>query len=221
MKVLIVEDDLVLMDVLSFTLRREGYEVVHAQDGKAALEQFDTEKPAIVLLDLNLPQLDGLSVCHYIRQQHDTPIIILSVRDSDEEVIEGLRIGADDYMTKPFSPAQLTARMETVLRRVGQSAPRKLSLGTVTLNPERHQLEQIDAESVQFSPLEYSLIELLIINGERVLPTQTIIDRIWPGGGDKAMLKQLVYRLRQKIEACDIYIDSVPGVGYALVQRKR
>ncbi|MBN2304084.1 MAG: response regulator transcription factor [Anaerolineae bacterium] len=221
MKVLIVEDDLVLMDVLSFTLRREGYEVVHAQDGKTALEQFDTENPTIVLLDLNLPQLDGLSVCRHIRQKHDTPIIILSVRDSDEEVIEGLRMGADDYMTKPFSPAQLTARMETVLRRVGQSAPRKLSLGTATLDPERHLLEQVDADPIQFSPLEYSLIELLMINGERVLPTQTIIDRIWPGGGDKAMLKQLVYRLRQKIEACDIYIDSVPGVGYALVQRKR
>ncbi len=220
MKALIVEDDLVLMDVVSFTLRREGYEVIHAQDGKMALQRFDMEKPAIVLLDLNLPQLDGLEVCRYIRQEHDTPIIMFSVRDSDEDVIAGLRIGADDYLTKPFSPAQLVARMQAVLRRVGQSAPKKLTVGMVTLNPERHQLEQPDTEPIQLTPLEHNLLELLFINHEQVLPTQTIIDRVWPDGGDKAMLKQLIYRLRQKIEAWDIYIDSVPGVGYALMQRK-
>lgn len=220
MKALIVEDDLVLMDVVSFALRREGYEVVHAQDGRTALQRFELENPAIVLLDLNLPQLDGLEVCRHIRQKHDTPIIMLSVRDSDEDVIEGLRIGADDYLTKPFSPAQLVARMQTVLRRVGQSAPKKMALGRVTLNPERHQLERTDTEPIQLTPLEYNLIELLIINREQVLPTQTIIDRVWSGGGDKSMLKQLVYRLRQKIEGTDLYIDAVPGIGYALMQQK-
>lgn len=220
MKALIVEDDLVLLDVLSFTLRREGYEVIHAQDGEAALQRFDIEKPAIVLLDLNLPRLDGLAVCRHIRTHDNTPIIMLSVRDSDDDVIEGLRVGADDYLPKPFSPAQLVARMQTVLRRVGQSVPGKLSLGTVTLNPDRHQLQPAEGEPVQLSALEYSLLELLLIHREQVLPTQTIIDRVWSGGGDKAMLKQLVYRLRQKIEGADIYIDAVPGIGYALMRRK-
>lgn len=220
MKALIVEDDVVLMDVVTFTLQREGYEVVHAQDGNTALRQFELEKPAIVLLDLNLPQLDGLEVCRQIRRNSDTPIIMLSVRDSDEAVIEGLQLGADDYLTKPFSPAQLIARMQTILRRAGQSIPRKLSLGTVTLIPERHQLAQAEMPAIQLTPLEYDLMEVLIINREQVLPTQTLIDRIWHDGGDKAMLKQLIYRLRQKIEDYDVYIDSVPGVGYALMRRE-
>jgi two-component system response regulator VicR len=98
MKALIVEDDMVLADVVAFTLRREGYEVLLAQDGETALERFEAEKPAIILLDLNLPKLDGVAVCRKIRQSHNTPIIMLSVRDSDADVIRGLEIGADDYL---------------------------------------------------------------------------------------------------------------------------
>jgi DNA-binding response OmpR family regulator len=220
MKALVVEDDMVLADVLAFTLRREGYEVLLAQDGEAALERFEAEKPAIILLDLNLPKLDGAAVCRKIRQNHDTPIIMLSVRDSDADVIRGLELGADDYLTKPFSPAQLLARMQAVLRRAGQNSPKKLSLGIVTLNPERHQLEPDGKEAIQLTPLEFSLVELLMVNREQVLPTQTIIDRVWPDGGDKAMLKQLIYRLRHKIEGTDIYIDAVLGVGYALMRKR-
>ncbi|MGV2435688.1 MAG UNVERIFIED_CONTAM: response regulator [Anaerolineae bacterium] len=123
MKALIVEDDMVLADVVAFTLRREGYEVLLAQDGETALERFEAEKPAIILLDLNLPKLDGVAVCRKIRQSHNTPIIMLSVRDSDADVIRGLEIGADDYLTKPFSPAQLLARMRAVLRRTGHNTP--------------------------------------------------------------------------------------------------
>jgi DNA-binding response OmpR family regulator len=220
MKALVVEDDMVLADVLAFTLRREGYEVLLAQDGEVALERFETERPAIILLDLNLPKLDGAAVCCKIRQDHDTPIIMLSVRDSDADVIRGLELGADDYLTKPFSPAQLLARMQAVLRRTGQNSPKKLSLGIVALNPERHQLEPEDKEAIQLTPLEFSLVELLMVNREQVLPTQTIIDRVWPDGGDKAMLKQLIYRLRHKIEGTDIYVDAVLGVGYALMRKR-
>lgn len=220
MKALIVEDDLVLADVLAFTLRREGYEVILAQDGASALELFASEKPAIILLDLNLPRLDGAEVCKRIRKTHATPIIMLSARDSDADVIRGLEIGADDYLTKPFSPAQLQARMQAVLRRTGQSAPRKLSLGSVTLNTERHQLEMPDRDPIQLTQLEFALVELLLVNREQVLPTQTLIDRVWQSGGDKAMLKQLVYRLRHKLEQTDIYIDAVMGVGYALMRKR-
>ncbi len=220
MKALIVEDDMVLADVVAFTLRREGYEVLLAQDGETALERFEAEKPAIILLDLNLPKLDGVAVCRKIRQSHNTPIIMLSVRDSDADVIRGLEIGADDYLTKPFSPAQLLARMRAVLRRTGHNTPQKLSLGIVTLNPERHQLEVDGKDTIQLTPLEFNLVELLMTNREQVLPTQTIIDRVWHDGGDKAMLKQLIYRLRQKIEVTDIYIDAVLGVGYALMRKR-
>ena len=220
MKALIVEDDMVLADVVAFTLRREGYEVLLAQDGETALERFEAEKPAIILLDLNLPKLDGVAVCRKIRQSHNTPIIMLSVRDSDADVIRGLEIGADDYLTKPFSPAQLLARMRAFLRRTGHNTPQKLSLGIVTLNPERHQLEVDGKDTIQLTPLEFNLVELLMTNREQVLPTQTIIDRVWHDGGDKAMLKQLIYRLRQKIEVTDIYIDAVLGVGYALMRKR-
>jgi len=220
MKALIVEDDMVLADVVAFTLRREGYEVLLAQDGETALERFEAEKPAIILLDLNLPKLDGVAVCRKIRQSYNTPIIMLSVRDSDADVIRGLEIGADDYLTKPFSPAQLLARMRAVLRRTGHNTPQKLSLGIVTLNPERHQLEVDGKDTIQLTPLEFNLVELLMTNREQVLPTQTIIDRVWHDGGDKAMLKQLIYRLRQKIEVTDIYIDAVLGVGYALMRKR-
>lgn len=220
MKALVVEDDLVLADVLAFTLRREGYQVILASDGEAAVERFEAEKPSIVLLDLNLPKLDGVAVCRKIRQSYQTPIIMLSVRDSDADVIRGLEIGADDYLTKPFSPAQLVARMQAVLRRTGQSSPKKLSLGIVTLNTERHQLEQTDKAPIQLTPLEFSLVELLMVNREQVLATQTLIDRVWQDGGDKAMLKQLIYRLRQKLEDSDIYIDAVLGVGYALMRKR-
>ena len=119
MKTLIVEDDLSLSDVLAFTLRRAGYEVVTAFDGLTALQQWQAEQPDLILLDLNLPRLDGLAVCRQIRSQAQTPIIILSVRSDDEMIVRGLELGADDYMVKPFSPNQLLARIKAVLRRAG------------------------------------------------------------------------------------------------------
>ena len=219
MKALVVEDDLVLADVLAFTLRREGYEVILAQDGESALERFAKEAPSIILLDLNLPKLDGVAVCKRIRQTSETPIIMLSVRDSDADVIRGLEIGADDYLSKPFSPAQLLARMQAVLRRVGTSSPKTLQLGSFSLNPERHQLEAQAMEAIQLTPLEFSLMELLMLNREQVLASQTIIDRVWTGGGDKAMLKQLIYRLRQKLENTELSIESIAAVGYALTRK--
>ena len=170
-----------------------------------------------MLVDLNQPKLNRVEVSKRIRQQHNTPIIMLSVRDSDADVSQGLNLGADDYRTKPFSPEQLVARMQAVLRRVGEAPPKKLAMGKVILNTERHQLECLDAAPIDLTPLEYALMELLISHQKQVLPTQTLINRVWPDGGDKAMLKQLVYRIRQKIEATDIYIDAVPGVGYALM----
>ena len=122
MKVLLVEDDLALSDVVSFTLRRAGYEVTVAYDGLAALEAFEATAPDLLLLDLNLPRLDGLGVCRRVRAVSEAPIIILSVRGEDEAVVRGLEMGADDYMVKPFSPTQLVARIRAVTRRAGVQA---------------------------------------------------------------------------------------------------
>ena len=227
MKALIVDDDLVLADVLSFTLRRTGFEVVLAHDGRAALERFREEAPQIVILDLELPEIDGLEVCRAIRLQSDTPIIMLTVRDSDEDVVRGLGLGADDYITKPFSPTQLVARAQAVLRRTGQGAlPKRLAFAGLTLVPERHAVESADEEVTQLTQLEYKLLETFILNREQVLPFDTLIDRVWgPDGGDKAMLKQLVYRLRRKIEPeggdNEAYIEAIPGIGYALMRVDR
>lgn len=221
MKVLVVEDDLALSDVLSFTLRRGGYDIVTAYDGLAALAAYDQESPDLLILDLNLPKLDGLSVCRQVRAKGNTPIIILSVRDGDEAVVRGLELGADDYIVKPFSPTQLMARVRAVLRRAGSTGPAAtLKAGGLALDRSRNELRPAVGEPVRLTPLEARLLEALLLHPDQVLTSESLIATIWgPDGGDRAMLKQLVYRLRAKMEAGDVQgvgIETVPGIGYAI-----
>lgn len=221
MKLLIVEDDLALSDVLRFTLRRAGFEVLLAHDGRQALAQWERESPHLILLDLNLPKLDGLAVCRHIRAQSQTPIIMLSVRGGDEAVVQGLEMGADDYMVKPFSPTQLVARVRAVLRRTGNAlTPGLLHAADLTLDRARLEVQRPSAEPVRLAPLEMRLLEALMLNAGQVLTAESLITTIWGAeGGDRTMLKQLVYRLRAKLElnpAQPRYIETVPGVGYAL-----
>ena len=222
MKVLLVEDDLALSDVVAFTLRRAGYEVVAAYDGLAALESYAAAAPDLLLLDLNLPRLDGLGVCRRVRAESDVPIIILSVRGEDESVVRGLEMGADDYMVKPFSPTQLVARIRAVMRRVGVAAtPAALEAGGLALDRSRGEVSRAGLPPVRLTALELKLLEALMRDPGRVLPADTLIAAVWgPEGGDRAMLKQLVYRLRGKIEdgADPGVIETVPGIGYALTK---
>src|SRR5262249_27005951 len=161
----------------SFTLRRAGFEGVLAHDGRAALERFRELLPPIVILDLELPEMDGLEVCKTICAQSDTPIIMLTGRDSDEDVGRGVEMGADDYITKPFSPTQLVARAQAVVRRSGQTpVPKRLSFAGMTLDPERHAVNIGDHESAQLTPLEYRLLETFVLNREQVLPFDVLID---------------------------------------------
>ena len=221
MKVLVVEDDLALSDVIAFTMRRAGFDVMAAYDGLAGLDMWLAERPDLVLLDLNLPKLDGLSVCRRIRKEADTPIIMLTVRDSDEAVVAGLETGADDYIVKPFSPTQLVARARAVMRRAGV-APTSgvLEAAGLSLDRSRNEVRRPGGEPVRLTPLEVRLLEALMLNAGQVLPADTLIANVWGlEGGDKAMLKQLVYRLRAKIEsdpAQPSLIETVPGIGYAL-----
>ncbi|HEX3052043.1 MAG TPA: response regulator transcription factor [Aggregatilineaceae bacterium] len=224
MKALIVDDDLVLADVLSFTLRRAGFQVVTAHDGQAALDTWQIESPDLIILDLNLPKVDGLTVCTRIRERASTPIIILSVLGGDDDVVRGLEIGADDYITKPFSPRQLVARAQAVLRRAGITPTAgPLAAGELTLDVSRRELYRSGQLLAQLTALECRLMEVLMLNSGHVLPADTLITQIWgPAGGDRTMLKQLVHRLRVKIEpepTSPAYLETVPGVGYALVQR--
>lgn len=222
MKALIVEDDLALADVLAFTLRRAGFDIVTAHDGLTALEVWRQEGPDVIVLDLNLPRLDGMAVCRRIRSESQVPIIILTVRAGESEVVEGLQLGADDYMVKPFSPRELVARVQAVLRRSKQtSGGALLSVAGLTLDRSRNELERSGMPALRLTPLEAALLETLMLNAGRVLTSDTLVDAVWgAGGGDRTMLKQLVYRLRAKIEpdpTNPTYVETVPGVGYGFV----
>ena len=220
MKILVVDDDLDLADVISFTLRRAGFEILLAYDGRAALDRWQSESPDLIILDINLPKLDGTKVCQQIRQQSDTPIIMLTVRSNEDDIVRGLEIGADDYIVKPFSPRQLVARVEAVLRRAGspQVISSPITVNDFTFDPSRNEIQKDGNIIAHLTPLESRLMEILMINNNHVLLTDTLIDNVWgPAGGDRTMLKQLVYRVRKKIESDlsnPVYLITVSGVGY-------
>jgi DNA-binding response OmpR family regulator len=192
LKALVVDDDLALADVVSFTLRKAGYEVIVAYDGLVALDRWRTDAPDLIILDLNLPKLDGLSVCRQIRAEDDTPIIILSVRSEEDDIVTGLKLGADDYIVKPFSPRQMVARAEAVLRRVGDTrpSPGHLTIGDLNLDLSRCKVSCRGELIAKLTPLECRLMEILMLNHDQVMLADTLIDQVWgPLGGDKDMLK--------------------------------
>jgi len=225
MKALIVDDDRVLADVLAFTLRREGFEVIQAFDGLMAIRRCSEDQPNIIVLDVNMPKMDGFAVCRRIREQADTPIILLTVRGEEDDIVQGLELGADDYIVKPFSPRQLVARINAVLRRTGQRTPSKVfRFANMRFNPSKREVVFGEADvgrTVSLTPLENNLLDCLIVNAGQVLTFDTIIDCVWgPSGGDRDMLRQLVRRLRSKIEpdpSKPTMIRTVPGLGYGFI----
>lgn len=220
MKVLIVDDDRTLSDLVAFTLRREGYETIQVYDGEAALLRWQQDQPDLLILDVNLPKRDGFSVCRTIRQQQDDiPIIMLTVRDEEDDMVEGLQIGADDYIYKPFSPRQLVARLQAVLRRAGKAqATAVRQAKNLSLDTSRREVRIGTEPPIALTALESRLLDYLMANAGQVLPNETIIDHVWGiEGGDRDMLRQLVRRLRGKIEpnpANPLYIETIPGLGY-------
>src|SRR3990170_6448476 len=221
MKALIVDDDRVLADVVAFALRREGFHVIQAYDGLSALQRWAEDKPDLIVLDVNLPKMDGFTVCQRIRREADTPIIMLTVRGEDDDIVHGLELGADDYIAKPFSPRQLVARAQAVLRRAGQaSAPAPTRAGDLLISPNRREVRVGSGEAIALTPLEGRLLSHLMANAGFVVTSEALIDHVWgPRGGDRDMLRQVVRRLRAKIEpdpAQPEYIRTVPGLGYGL-----
>lgn len=221
MRILIVEDDLALSDVIAFTLRRGGFDVLTAYDGESALHLWQEEAPSLLILDLNLPKVDGLTVCRQIRAESKTPIIILSVQGDDETIVKGLELGADDYIVKPFSPTQLVARIRAVLRRADVT-PRagQLEVGELHLDRSRNEVQRGKRPAVRLTPLETRLLETLMVNVGQVVTADQLISAVWGvDGGDRSMLKQLVYRLRTKLEldtVAQTQLETVPGIGYSL-----
>jgi len=221
MKILLVDDDLQLASIIAFTLQREGYTVVTAHDGVAALRLWEQEQPHLVLLDVNMPPPDGYEVLRRIRAVGNTPVVMLTVRNAEEDTVAGLDLGADDYISKPFSPRTLLARLRALLRRVGEMPADDLTFGDLTLDIDRQEVRRGNEASVKLTPLEFRLLNYLWVNQTRVLSNDALIEHVWGYGdtGDKMLLKQLVRRLRRKIEpdpTTPRYLQNVAGVGYVL-----
>ena len=222
-RVLVIEDEPGILEALTFLLRKEGFEVASATDGLAGLAEFDRTGGDIVLLDLMLPGMSGSDVCRAIREKSNVPIIIVTAKDDEIDKVVGLEIGADDYVTKPYSSRELIARIRAVLRRRGEvddAAATVIEVGPIRMDVERHSVS-VDTQPVQLPLKEFELLEMLMRNSGRVLTRGQLIDRIWGANyvGDGKTLDVHVKRLRSKIEpdpANPTYLQTVRGLGYRL-----
>lgn len=220
-KILVVEDESNLREPLVYLLEKEGYEVIEAEDGNVALEMFHSKGADLILLDLMLPGLSGNEVCREIRSESNVPIIMLTAKDTEIDKVVGLEIGADDYVTKPYSTRELLARMKAVLRRqVGPAMETQglLSAGPVSMDTDKHTVT-VDGEKIQMPLKEFELLELLLENVNRVLTRGQIIDRVWGSNyyGDTKTLDVHVKRIRSKIEedpSRPKHLLTVRGLGY-------
>jgi two-component system response regulator RegX3 len=220
-RVLVVEDEESFSEALSFMLRREGFEVEVAGDGNLAVETFEQRGADLILLDLMLPGISGTEVCRQIRTKSQVPIIMLTAKDGEIDKVVGLEIGADDYVTKPFSSRELLARMRAVLRRNGE--PEELvamttEAGPVRIDSDRH-VVTVRGTSVALPLKEFDLLEFLVRNAGRVLTRSQLIDRVWGSDyvGDTKTLDVHIKRLRAKIEedpANPVHLLTVRGLGY-------
>lgn len=224
MNILVVDDDRDLVDALSYILHREGYRVTPAYDGEMALKRFAADDPNLVILDANMPGLDGFEVCRRLRGGSSVPIIMLTGRSDESDVVSALGLGADDYVTKPFSFRQLVARVKAVLRRSTAQGSASLpgtgqiSSGHCTLSLDLREVT-CDDRRVRLTPIETKILHYLMINEGRVLTPQAIVERVWgyTGDGNQDLVKVHIRRLREKVEAdpsnprC---IQTVPGLGY-------
>jgi two-component system, OmpR family, response regulator RegX3 len=219
-RVLVVEDEESYRDALSYMLRKEGFDVATAATGPEALAEFERSGADIVLLDLMLPGLPGTEVCRRLRQVSAVPVIMVSAKDSEVDKVVGLELGADDYITKPYSPRELVARVRAVLRRGNDVEPvaPTLEAGGVRMDVERH-IVTVDGTGVRLPLKEFELLELLLRNAGRVLTRGQLIDRVWGSDyvGDTKTLDVHVKRLRSKIEPDPSeprFLVTVRGLGY-------
>ena len=220
-KILVVEDEASFSEALSYVLGKEGFEVTVADTGDGAIAAFDKGGADLVLLDLMLPGLSGTEVCKQLRSRSDVPIIMLTAKDTEVDKVVGLELGADDYVTKPYSKAELIARIRAVLRRQGDNSNTTegvITAGPVRIDVERHQVN-INDQLVSLPLKEFELLEFLVRNSGRVLTRSQLIDRVWGSDyfGDTKKLDVHVKRLRSKIEidpANPTFIQTIRGLGY-------
>jgi DNA-binding response OmpR family regulator len=224
MKILLVDDDADLLDVLTYALRREGFNVITASDGNHALRRWEADQPDLVVLDVGLPRRNGFEVCRAIRQNSSTPVILLTGLTSEEHVLSGFRLGADDYVTKPFSAKQLAMRIRAVARRAlnksEQPSERELRVGELMLDVESHEVTWRD-QTVRLTPIEFRLMYMLASNHGRVVSGSRLVEYIWGYDAmDVSPLRTHVCHIRKKLQferGGPIDIRAVPGVGYRFV----
>jgi len=223
--VLVVEDEPTLAETVQYSLEREGFRVTVAADGNRALERFRSEPPALVLLDLMLPELAGLDVLRIMRAESTVPIVIVTAKDGEADKVAGLELGADDYVTKPFSMRELVSRVRAQLRRAGMAAPagpvEVLTGGPVEMDVERHEV-RIRGEEVKLPPKEFELLETFLLRRGRLLTRDHLIAEVWGADyfGDTKTLDVHVKRLRQKVEEDPhrpAHLITVRGLGYRFV----
>ena len=222
MKVLIADDDRDLLGLIAFTLSQASYLVVKAGDGPAAIRAFGDESPDIAVLDINMPGASGFQVCEAIRAKSRIPIMMLTVRGEEEDLIRALDLGADDYLTKPFSPRTLLARIKALLRRAGIENTSPVAAGRIALDVQEHTVRISGGNPVRLTKLELRLLQMLLANAGRTVTSDRLLVQVWGhrNSGDRQLLKQLVHRLRQKVEAdptAPQLLQTSAGTGYKLV----
>src|ERR1700690_1601311 len=214
-----------MLAVVGFALRQAGFPVVSANSYGTALKTFRTEQPDLAILDINLPGGSGFELCGLLRKESATPIMMLTARGEESDLVRALELGADDYLTKPFSPRTLVARVKALLRRAGHEGGSPTRVGELALDPELLSL-RIGEREMRVTPLESRLLQLLLANAGSVVHPDRLLVHIWGhrGGGDRQLLKQLVHRLRQKIgddPEHPRWLETVPSVGYMLRLKPR
>jgi DNA-binding response OmpR family regulator len=221
MKILIVDDDPDLLDIIVFALQHAGFLPLKATTGQRALDLLQAEQPDLGILDINMPSMSGFELIRSIRQQSPMPLLMLTARSEEQDVVRALELGADDYLTKPFSPRVLVARVRALLRRAGNDAENLLSFGALNLNIELMTLTGLAEDPVQLTQLELRFLQLLFAHNGNVVSTERILSHVWGGraDGNRQLLKQLVHRIRAKLKnACgeDELLQTVANVGYRL-----
>jgi DNA-binding response OmpR family regulator len=222
MKILVADDDRDLLELVAFTLAQSGFLTLKAPDGDAALRIFAAESPDLLILDINMPGLSGFQVCEEVRRKSRVPVMMLTVRGAEEDLVRALELGADDYLNKPFSPRTLLARVKALLRRAGMEASSPVSAGRLRLDVEEHTLQIGAKPAIRLTKLELRLLQLLLANTGHSVSSDRLLLQVWGhrGAGDRQLLKQLVHRVRQKIErdpANPEILLTVPGAGYRLI----
>jgi len=219
--ILVVEDEESFRDALEYMLTREGFDVCIAPNGAEGIKLFDSKNPDLVLLDLMLPEVSGTDVCKYIRAKSSTPVIMLTAKDTEIDKVVGLELGADDYVTKPFSTRELLARIRAVMRRGGDVEVDSIGAiegGPIRMDVERHTLT-VNGQPVPMPLKEFELLEFLMRNSGRVLTRGQLMDRVWGSNyvGDGKTLDVHIKRIRSKIEpdpANPVYLSTIRGLGY-------